>query len=83
MALASPRRAANVPAEFAVAGRRRDDWLECRCVPEALAQVLIPSEAKLGTTIFNEVVARSHVRGEIRGESFEFTGRSILEFIRA
>jgi hypothetical protein len=33
-------------------------------------------------TIFNEVSARSTVRGSFGGEAFAFEGRSIMEFIR-
>ncbi len=82
MALLAPELTADIPAGFTARGRNWRDWIECSCTPYAISQVLIPSETDLGVTIFNEVNARSTVRGCIAGEDFSFSGRSIMEFIR-
>jgi hypothetical protein len=82
LALAAPGTATDVPTRFDTRAAAGDDRLECRCVPHDVAQVLIPSETELGVTIFNEVSARTRVSGRIRGESIEFAGRSVMEFIR-
>ena len=82
LALAAPGTLTDVPAGFDTWAEANGDRLECRCVPHDVAQVLIPSETELGVTIFNEVCARTTVRGRIGGEPVEFTGRSVMEFIR-
>ena len=82
MALVAPQSATDIPNAIDTRAAVGGDWIECACRPEHLAQVLIPSEADLGVTIFNEVAARAAVRGCIAGESFDFKGKSILEFIR-
>jgi len=82
MALVAPERTADIPSGFAVRGRSGHDWIECSCTPRQVSQVLIPNDANFGVTIFNEVSARSTVRGRIAGEPFCLTGRSVMEFIR-
>jgi hypothetical protein len=82
MALVAPELTADIPSGFAVRGRSGRDWIECSCLPHRMSQVLIPNDADFGVTIFNEVTARSSVRGCIAGEDFDFTGRSVMEFIR-
>jgi hypothetical protein len=82
MALVVPDLATDVPGTITTSAHGDDGWLECRCDTEDLAQVLIPSEDALGVTIFNEACARTTVRGRIAGETVDFVGRSILEFIR-
>jgi hypothetical protein len=83
MALVAPETVTDVPRAIAFSAAAGGDWIECRAIARDLAQVLIPSEAKLGVTIFNEVSARSTVRGRIGGEEVAFRGRSIVELIRA
>ncbi|HZR80793.1 MAG TPA: hypothetical protein VFD92_06830 [Candidatus Binatia bacterium] len=82
LALTAPGSLADVPAWMETRAVADADRLECRSEPFDVAQVLIPSETELGVTIFNEVAARTHVRGRIAGEAVEFSGRSIMEFIR-
>ncbi|MBI4516545.1 MAG: hypothetical protein HY699_12105 [Deltaproteobacteria bacterium] len=82
MALVAPECSTDVPRSYEVRARARGDWLTCRCTGSDMAQVVIPSETRLGVTIFNEVSARASVQGCIDGERVEFCGRSILEFIR-
>jgi hypothetical protein len=82
MALVAPETAIDVPRGVLTRARAGDDWLECRCDGQDVAQVLIPSETQLGVTIFNELVAESSVHGCVEGEPVHFHGRSILEFIR-
>jgi hypothetical protein len=82
MALVAPETATDVPQDYEMRAAVGDDWLTCQCAPYDAVQVLIPSETDLGVTIFNEVSARSVVRGQIGGEDVSFAGRSILEFIR-
>jgi len=82
MALLVPERAVDVPAAFRCRADDGPDWLDCAWQGEALAQVLIPSETGLGVTIFNEVLARCDVRGQLGREPIAFTGRSVMEFIR-
>lgn len=82
MGLLVPRGRCDIPAALTVRGRRGENWIECRCVPDTLSQVLIPSERDLGVTIFNEVGAASEVRGSIDGQALAYQGRSIMEFIR-
>lgn len=82
MALLAAERVTDVPASWGVTARRDDDRVEVDCTARELAQVLIPSETRLGVTIFNEVSARAAVRGRFGGEAFAYDGRSILEFIR-
>ena len=82
MALLAPEAVADVPRRVEVTARNGDDWVEVHGEPYDLAQVLIPSEARLGVTIFNEAASRAVVRGRARGEDFSYTGKSTLEFIR-
>jgi len=83
MALLAPETRVDVPRWFEMHARRTNgDWLECRCEARDVAQVVIPSETRLGVTIFNEVLARTTVRGSLAGEPLDFRGRSVLEFIR-
>jgi hypothetical protein len=82
MSLVAPEVVADVPCWLEVSGRAEGDWIECRAEAYDMAQVLIPSEARLGVTIFNEVAARTEVRGRVAGEDVRFAGKSILEFIR-
>ena len=83
MALLAPETVPDVPRSLFVRAEDGNDWIECHCEARDVAQVLIPSETKLGVTIFNEVAARTTVRGLFAGEEIAFSGRSILEFIRA
>ena len=83
MALVAPEAACDVPRSLEVSAAAGRDWVECHAEAEEVAQVLIPSETGLGVTIFNEVTARTRVRGSVGGEEVAFEGRSILEFIRA
>jgi hypothetical protein len=82
MALLAPEQSTDVPASWGLAARRGGNWVDVECEGREVAQVLIPSETRLGVTIFNEVSARSTVRGSFGGEAFAFEGRSIMEFIR-
>lgn len=82
LALAVPEALTDVPARTTIVATSGDDRVECRTEPYDVAQVLIPSETELGVTIFNEVSARTTVRGRIDGTPLDFTGRSIMEFIR-
>lgn len=82
MALVATEQACDVPAGICFRGRNGGGEIECAARCEEVSQVLIPRETRLGVTIFNEVMARTEVRGNLAGESFAFTGRSILEFIR-
>jgi hypothetical protein len=82
MALVVPDDATDVPSAIEFRARRGADRFECVCRAEEVAQVLIPAETRLGTTVFNEVIARSTVEAVIGGEQVRFSGPSILEFIR-
>lgn len=82
MALLAPEMVADVPRRMRVVAADGDDRVECRSECYDLAQVLIPSEAQLGVTIFNEATARTTVEGCVHGERFSYTGKSTLEFIR-
>lgn len=82
MALVAPETAIDVPEGLDTQGRIGSDWIRCTCAVDDVAQVLIPSETRLGVTIFNEATARTSVRGRVGGEAFDYAGRSVLEFIR-
>jgi hypothetical protein len=82
LALLVPGTATDVPAWFDVRAAAGGDRLHCRCDGQDIAQVLIPSETRLGVTIFNEVAARARVEGRIGRERLAYDGTAVLEFIR-
>ena len=82
MALVAPELAIDVPAGLVTTAELGADRLRCECTVGDVAQVLIPSETALGVTIFNEATARTRVFGVVDGTHVDFTGRSVLEFIR-
>jgi hypothetical protein len=83
MALLCPRSSADLPERFEVHARSGDDQVELVFVPEDLAQVVMPDEARLiGVTALNEVSGPVMVRGRVGGENIEFEGPGVFEFIR-
>jgi hypothetical protein len=83
MALVARGGATDIPAEVTIRARAANAELDATFVPGDVAQVIIPNDDDLGTTIINEVAGELHADirvGEARGRIacrtiFEFLGR--------
>jgi hypothetical protein len=82
MGLLSPGRAADVPEVLEVRARDGDDVVEGELRVRDLAQIGIPNDGDLGTTVVTEALAEARFEGRVRGERLALAGRAILELNR-
>jgi hypothetical protein len=81
LALAVPELGRDVPRQFEVSARSGPDCVLLTLTIASEAQILIPNETDLETTIITEVLGTVRIEGEVRGCQFTATGRSVFEFL--
>lgn len=82
MGLLSPGRAADVPEVLEVRAREGDDVVEGELRVRDVAQIGVPNDGDLGTTVVTEALAEARFEGRVRGEPLDLAGRAILELNR-
>jgi hypothetical protein len=83
MALVQPRLDAEVPRRVQITVDRGEDSIALAFLPRSLAQILIPAETSLsGVVTINECTGPCRIAGTLDGESFEWEGRGVFEFVR-
>ncbi|WP_437610054.1 hypothetical protein WMF20_01520 [Sorangium sp. So ce834] len=83
MALLAPGLASDVPRRMEVVARGDGDELRLRFAPDAVAQVVMPSERELeAVTVLNEVSGRAALSGRVRGVEVAMEGPGVFEFLR-
>jgi hypothetical protein len=83
MALVSPEATTDVPRQLELVGASNGDQVRCRFHAEDVAQVVIPNETDLDSTIVNQVIGRFEMEGRVAGESVATQGSGIFEFLVA
>jgi hypothetical protein len=81
MALLAPQLSTDVSAQLTVEARSGRDDVRLEMENCSLAQLIVPNDADLGTTIINEVVGGYRLRGEAQGVSVESAGQSFHEHV--
>ena len=81
LAIAVPELGRDVPRQFEVTARSGADHISLVLTVRSEAQILIPNETDLDTTIITEVLGAVQITGEIRGCQFAAAGRSVFEFL--
>jgi hypothetical protein len=81
LAIAVPELGRDVPSQFEVTARSGPDHVSLVLTPRSEAQILIPNETDLETTIITEVLGTVQIAGEIRGRLFTAAGRGVFEFL--
>lgn len=81
LALAVPELGCDVPQQFEVTARSGADHVCLLLTVGSEAQILIPNETDLDTTIITEVLGSIQISGEIRGARVEAEGESVFEFL--
>jgi len=81
LALAVPELGRDVPRQFEVTARSDADHVRLLLTVGSEAQILIPNEIDLDTTIITEVLGSIRMNGEIRGSKVEAEGESVFEFL--
>ncbi len=83
MDLVSPGRAADVPERWLVSAREGEDHVEGELSVEDFAQIGVPNDRDLGTTVITEARAHARFEGRVRGQALSLEGPAILELNRA
>ena len=83
MSLVSPGRAADLPQRIELSARSGDDVLEGAFELQDLAQVAVPNDGDLGTSVISECHARAHFEGKLRGQRLRLEAPAIVELNRA
>ena len=81
LAMAVPQLGRDVPRGFEVSARAGADQVSLLFATSSEAQILVPNETDLESTIITEVLGRIEISGEVRGCSLAATGRSVFEFL--
>ena len=81
MALAVQELGRDVPRQYEVTARSGSDHVRLVLTTENEAQILIPNETDLDTTVITEVLGSVHMSGEIRGYRLDAEGGSVFEFL--
>lgn len=81
MALLVPRLTTDVPRRLVATARAGRDEVRFEIESRDLAQVLVPNESDLETTIINEVAGEFRARGTIRGVDVNSSGSSFHEHV--
>jgi hypothetical protein len=82
MDLVAPGRATDVPAVLEVEARDGEDVVEGELRVRDLAQIGVPNDRDLGTTVVTEARAEARFEGRVRGERLALEGDAILELNR-
>jgi hypothetical protein len=83
MALISPETTTDVPRHLDVIASANGDELRCHFQAEDVAQVVVPNETDLDSTLINQVTGRVTLEGCADGEQVSMEGRGIFEFLNA
>jgi hypothetical protein len=81
LALAVPQLGRDVPRKFQVSSVSGSDRLSFLLTTEHEAQVLIPNETDLETTIITEVTGALSLEGRVGGQPVAGSGRALFEFL--
>jgi hypothetical protein len=83
MALISPETTTDVPRHLDVIASTGGDELRCHFQAEDVAQVVVPNETDLDSTLINQAIGRVTLEGRVDGEIVSMEGRGIFEFLNA
>ncbi len=83
LAIAVPAAGGDVPRRLEVSAAVDGDRLRLTVELDDYAQILVPHETDLGTTVISEAAGRVRVEGLIRGSRIDASGRGIFEFLAA
>lgn len=81
MALVMPEATTDVPHRLEVSARSRGDHLDFCFEATDVAQIAVPNETDLKTTVINEVSGRLEMEGKIKGEPVAMCGRGFFELL--
>lgn len=81
MGLLTPERTTDIPQRLVVTGAAGADHVQLVFEPEDVAQILIPNETDLGTTVISEAAGRVTLEGRVKGRTVASSGRGIFEFL--
>jgi hypothetical protein len=81
MALLAPQLSTDVAAQLTVEARSPRDEARLEIRNRNLAQLVVPNDADLGTTIINEVVGRFQLHGHVQGAAVDSAGESFHEHV--
>jgi hypothetical protein len=81
LALGVPELGRDVPQRFELTASWGGDRIACLIDTAYEAQILVPNEADLETTIITEVIGQVRMEGEIRGHRIDTAGRGVFEFL--
>jgi hypothetical protein len=81
MALLAPQLSTDVAAQVTVEALSGRDDVQLEIENRSLAQLIVPNDADLGTTIINEVVGGFRLRGKAQGVAIESAGESFHEHV--
>lgn len=74
---------ADVPRRFHATAHSGDDEVTLRFAPASVSQILVPSERSPSRVVaINECVGPVTVLGRLGGETIEWEGRGVFEFVR-
>ena len=76
--LVAPERTTDLPQRLVVNAVSGTDRLRMTFEAYDLAQILVPHETDLGTTVINEVRGRACVEGDVKGHRVLIGGRGDL-----
>jgi hypothetical protein len=83
MGLLAPEQSTDAPERLIIRAASARDVFTWTLDTNSLAQIVIPAETHLGVVNINEVSARARVQGEIGGQSLDWSGEGIFEFLTA
>lgn len=83
LALCRPGRATDVPEVVTVVARSSRGEIEVRFERSATARILVPNDARLGTTAIYESFAAARVRGTVDDQEIALAGPAMFECVHA
>jgi hypothetical protein len=81
MGLLAPQHSTDVATRLEVEGRSGGDVVRLQIDNRDLAQLVVPNDADLDSTIINEVVGTFHLAGDVQGASVESRGEAFHEHV--
>jgi hypothetical protein len=83
LGLCRPGEATDVPRSVEVEGRSSRGHVRLAFEADAVARVVVPNDARLGTTPIYESLGHCKVTGDVEGRLVEFAGHGFLECLHA
>jgi hypothetical protein len=83
LGLCRPGEATDVPRSVEVEGRSSRGHVRLAFEADAVARVVVPNDARLGTTPIYESLGHCRVTGDVEGRAVEFEGHGFLECLHA